>query len=57
MAKGVPSPCIDVCRFKGDTCVGCGRTRKEIREWHRMKRKEQLLTARRAEQRARSFKD
>ncbi|MFL9868612.1 DUF1289 domain-containing protein [Paraburkholderia fungorum] len=31
----VPSPCIDICKIDGNTglCVGCLRTRDEIRGW------------------------
>ncbi|WP_184004443.1 MULTISPECIES: DUF1289 domain-containing protein [unclassified Paraburkholderia] len=34
----VNSPCIDVCRFdrKSGLCVGCLRTREEIRGWKTM---------------------
>jgi predicted Fe-S protein YdhL (DUF1289 family) len=34
----VPSPCIDVCKIEGDTglCIGCLRTRDEIRGWKNM---------------------
>ena len=34
----VPSPCIDVCNIDGDTgmCIGCLRTRDEIRGWKNM---------------------
>lgn len=29
----VASPCVMVCRLHGDTCVGCGRSTDEIRNW------------------------
>lgn len=31
----IQSPCIDICRIDGTSglCVGCLRTRDEIREW------------------------
>ena len=33
---GVPSPCIDVCRFdERGLCIGCRRTIEEITEWSR----------------------
>ncbi|MEA3130530.1 MAG: uncharacterized protein QOF46_2325 [Paraburkholderia sp.] len=34
----VPSPCIDVCKIDRDTgqCIGCLRTRDEIRGWKNM---------------------
>ncbi|WP_345816358.1 DUF1289 domain-containing protein [Paraburkholderia sp. PREW-6R] len=34
----IPSPCVDICKLDGTTgfCVGCLRTRDEIREWKTM---------------------
>jgi len=34
----VQSPCIDVCKLDSTTgfCIGCLRTRDEIREWKHM---------------------
>jgi predicted Fe-S protein YdhL (DUF1289 family) len=34
----VQSPCIDICKLDGETgfCIGCLRTREEIREWKGM---------------------
>ncbi len=34
----IPSPCVDVCRLDGATgfCIGCLRTRDEIRGWKTM---------------------
>jgi len=51
MAKEIKSPCIDVCQFKGDVCVGCGRSKAEIKAWHGMKRKDRMLTDKRAQER------
>ena len=32
--KKVISPCQSICRLNAnDVCEGCGRTKKEIREW------------------------
>ncbi|UVE19011.1 DUF1289 domain-containing protein [Pseudomonas sp. LS44] len=27
------NPCIKVCGFRHEICVGCGRSRDEIRAW------------------------
>lgn len=51
MGKGIDNPCIDVCRLKGGVCVGCGRSRDEIKRWHGMKRKEKILVQKRARER------
>ncbi|MBU9270937.1 DUF1289 domain-containing protein [Burkholderia gladioli] len=34
----VKSPCVEICRFDGKTglCIGCLRTREEIRGWNKM---------------------
>ncbi|TKC86338.1 DUF1289 domain-containing protein [Trinickia terrae] len=44
------SPCIDVCAFDGKTglCLGCFRTRDEIRGWKKMTdhRRHQVLNDR-----------
>ncbi|HZZ13141.1 MAG TPA: DUF1289 domain-containing protein [Paraburkholderia sp.] len=34
----VPSPCVDICKLDGKTgfCLGCVRTRDEIRGWKTM---------------------
>ncbi|KAF1009991.1 MAG: hypothetical protein GAK32_01784 [Pseudomonas fluorescens] len=29
-------PCIDVCKFSDDICVGCGRSKREIRAWKKL---------------------
>jgi predicted Fe-S protein YdhL (DUF1289 family) len=32
--KKVLTPCISVCRLDDkNICIGCGRTKREIREW------------------------
>ena len=43
-AKTPSSPCVKVCKFTvgGDYCIGCRRTREEIRSWWRMSAEQQL---------------
>ena len=36
MTKEVESPCISVCRYEDEVCVGCGRTVDEVVEWYNM---------------------
>ena len=32
--KKIVTPCVSICRLdKENICIGCGRTKKEIREW------------------------
>ncbi|MHC8291340.1 DUF1289 domain-containing protein [Pseudomonas sp. XS1P51] len=26
-------PCISVCKFTDDICLGCGRSKREIKAW------------------------
>ncbi|NKJ47298.1 DUF1289 domain-containing protein [Burkholderia sp. SG-MS1] len=47
MNMAIQSPCVDVCRIDGNSgfCVGCLRTRAEIREWKSMpdERRQEVL--------------
>jgi predicted Fe-S protein YdhL (DUF1289 family) len=37
----IPSPCIDVCKFKhAGYCIGCGMTKKQKKKFKRLKRKD-----------------
>ena len=36
------SPCIKVCEFERDICLGCGRSREEIKGWKRLDKSERL---------------
>jgi len=36
------SPCIKVCEFEKDICLGCGRSREEIKGWKRLDKGERL---------------
>jgi len=37
----IQSPCVDICKLDGDgICVGCFRTRAEIRRWSQMEETE-----------------
>ena len=30
------NPCIKICRFDADICVGCGRSKREIKAWKKL---------------------
>lgn len=32
----IESPCISVCRYENEVCVGCGRTVDEVVNWYDM---------------------
>jgi len=33
-------PCISLCKFNADICVGCGRSKREIRAWKKLDKPE-----------------
>ena len=39
------SPCVNVCKFSGlnGWCLGCGRTKKECRNWKKIKKYERKI--------------
>jgi len=43
------TPCISVCKIDEDTnlCLGCNRTKEEIRNWPKMTSEERLAVMRR----------
>jgi predicted Fe-S protein YdhL (DUF1289 family) len=56
VGKEIENPCISVCKFSGELCVGCGRNKDEIRQWKRMKKSERKAALKMAEQRLKSLK-
>lgn len=30
------NPCISLCKFDDDVCLGCGRTKREIKAWKKL---------------------
>lgn len=30
------NPCISLCKFDDDICLGCGRSKREIKAWKKM---------------------
>ncbi|MDT3419193.1 putative Fe-S protein YdhL (DUF1289 family) [Pseudomonas protegens] len=33
-------PCISVCKFSDDICIGCGRSKREIKAWKKLDKAE-----------------
>lgn len=33
-------PCISICKFDDDICIGCGRSKREIKSWKKMDKHE-----------------
>ncbi|WP_217477203.1 DUF1289 domain-containing protein [Stutzerimonas stutzeri] len=40
MGDKAKNPCISLCKLKDDICIGCGRSRDEMKAWKGMKNKE-----------------
>ena len=36
------NPCIKICQFDADICVGCGRSKREIKAWKKLGKAERL---------------
>ena len=34
--RSTKDPCIGVCKFTDDICLGCGRTKREIKAWKKL---------------------
>jgi predicted Fe-S protein YdhL (DUF1289 family) len=48
------SPCIGICKLKKDICIGCFRSRDEIKAWHKAEDAEREAILRRCKTRASS---
>ena len=41
MTKKIKSPCISICKLDSNKiCKGCGRTKKEIKNWSKFSNKQ-----------------
>ncbi|MFN3767579.1 MAG: DUF1289 domain-containing protein [Ectopseudomonas guguanensis] len=45
------NPCIKVCEFEKEICLGCGRSRQEIKGWKRLDKHERLALLAQADMR------
>lgn len=44
-------PCISLCKFSDDICIGCGRSKREIKAWKKLDKAERRLVLAEAAQR------
>ena len=44
-------PCISVCKFSDSICLGCGRSKAEIKAWKKLDNAEQRLVMAEADMR------
>ncbi|MDG9930858.1 MULTISPECIES: DUF1289 domain-containing protein [Pseudomonas] len=49
------SPCIKVCEFDDDICVGCGRSKREIKAWKKLDKAERFALLAEADLRLLAF--
>ncbi|WP_394562018.1 DUF1289 domain-containing protein [Aquipseudomonas alcaligenes] len=49
------SPCIKVCEFDADICVGCGRSKREIKAWKKLDKAERFVLLAEADMRLLAF--
>jgi len=45
----VKNPCIKVCEYAREVCVGCGRSRDEIKAWKKLDKAERRTVLAEAE--------
>jgi predicted Fe-S protein YdhL (DUF1289 family) len=56
--SSIESPCISICRYEDEVCVGCGRTVNEVVGWYDMTDDEKLAVLSRLDEKNRgSFSD
>jgi predicted Fe-S protein YdhL (DUF1289 family) len=36
-------PCISICKFDDDICIGCGRSKREIKAWKKLDKADKRL--------------
>jgi predicted Fe-S protein YdhL (DUF1289 family) len=37
------NPCISLCKFDDEICIGCGRSKREIKSWKKMDKDEKRV--------------
>jgi len=45
----IESPCISICRYEDEVCVGCGRTVDDVVNWYDMTDEEKQAVLNRIE--------
>ncbi|MGL4315393.1 MAG: DUF1289 domain-containing protein [Pseudomonas sp.] len=50
------SPCIDICKFSDAICIGCGRSKREIKGWKTLDKAERRAVLAEASRRLLTFK-
>ncbi len=55
MGDKAKNPCVSICKLKDDVCIGCGRSRDEMKAWKSMKNKERKAVNELADERLRGL--
>ncbi|MCU1725738.1 DUF1289 domain-containing protein [Pseudomonas sp. 7P_10.2_Bac1] len=50
------NPCISLCKFTDDICIGCGRSKREIKSWKKLDKDEKRAVMAEAALRLRALK-
>ncbi len=48
MGDKAKNPCVSLCKLLDDICIGCGRSRDEMKAWKGLKNKERKAVNERA---------
>lgn len=56
MSREVENPCTSKCKIRDDVCVGCGRSKDDIRKWKKMKKSERIEVVHKARARLKALK-
>ena len=51
MGDKAKNPCVSLCKLHDDICIGCGRSRAEMKAWKDLKNKERKAVNERAVER------
>jgi predicted Fe-S protein YdhL (DUF1289 family) len=51
----IESPCISICRYEDEVCVGCGRTVDEVVNWYDMTDNEKQAVLNRLEKESKGW--
>ncbi len=51
MGDKAKNPCVSLCKLLDDICIGCGRSRDEMKAWKGLKNKERKAVNERAAKR------
>jgi len=56
LGKDADNPCISKCQIRDEFCLGCGRSKDDIRKWKKMKKSERIEAVQKAKARLKAIK-